>query len=211
MTLRLLGHIELPAQSIRPAGFDHRRCSSAHGSASMSPHTSNDGDRRYRLLRRDRYIESIFRASRPWLVRSCPSAAQSRVFDQSRRRTLSRCLRPGDERETPSRITVGVVKPNGVAFDPVRGISDCWQNVGGPFDPGFVFRIGPWYLGRPAERDRRDQGFRVAPRWAIYDAAARNVLRQYHVPGHGSSTIERGTGEPDQGSAKGRSRVAGGK
>src|SRR5882757_9584054 len=115
MALRLLGHVELPANRAQ-GGFDHADIHSPTDRLYVA-HTSNDAvdviD-----IEKDRYVESI-----PGLTAvagALVSEARGLVFTSNRGENTVSVFAPGAERDA-FKITVGV-KPNGLAFDPARGI-----------------------------------------------------------------------------------------
>src|SRR3954447_1179043 len=127
MTLRLLGHIELPANRSE-GGFDHADIHPPTDRLYVA-HTGNDA---IDVIdgARDRYIESIpgFTAVAGALV----SQARGLVFTSNRGENTVSMFAPGAERDA-CKIAVGV-KPNGLAFDPARGILIA-ANVGDPAIP----------------------------------------------------------------------------
>src|SRR3977135_1486319 len=127
MTLRLLCHIELPANRSE-GGFDH---------ADIHPPTdrlyvAQTGNEPIDVIEgaRDRYIESIpgFTAVAGALV----SEARGLVFTSNRGENTVSMFAPGAERDA-FKIAVGM-KPNGLAFESARGILIA-ANVGDPSIP----------------------------------------------------------------------------
>src|SRR6516165_6453420 len=115
MTLRLLGHIELPPHR-SSGGFDHADVHLPTDRIYVA-HTSNDSIDVIDCAR-DRYIESI-----PGLIGvagALVSEARGLVFTSNRGENTVSVFAPGDERNG-FKIAVGV-KPNGVAFDSGRGV-----------------------------------------------------------------------------------------
>ena len=112
---------------------------------------------------RDRFVESIpgFTAVAGALV----SEARGLVFTSNRGENTVSVFAPGAERES-FKIAVGV-KPNGLAFDPARGILIA-ANVGDPSIPDS-------YTVSIIDLARRERIAEVKvpgrTRWAIYDAA----------------------------------------
>jgi hypothetical protein len=127
MTLRLLGHIELPPNRSHD-GFDHADVHRGTDRLYVA-HTSNDAVDVIDTAR-DRYIESIsgFTGVAGILV----SEARGLVFTSNRGEDTVSVFAPGVEREG-FKIEVGV-KPNGLAFDAARGILIA-ANVGDPSIP----------------------------------------------------------------------------
>jgi hypothetical protein len=124
MTLRLLGHIELPPHRSN-GGFDHADVHSPTNRIYVA-HTANDSIDVIDCAE-DRYVESIsgFTAVAGALV----SEARGLVFATNRGENTVSVFTPGDERNA-FKIGVGV-KPNGVAFDADRGLLVV-ANVGDP-------------------------------------------------------------------------------
>ena len=200
MTLRLLGHIELPANRSQ-GGFDH---------ADMHPptdrlyvaHTSNDA---IDVIdgARDRYIESVsgFTAVAGTLV----SEARDLVFTSNRGENTVSVFTPGAERDA-FKIAVGV-KPNGLAFDPVRGTLIA-ANVGDPSIPD-SYSVSVVDIARRQRTAEIEVPGRT--RWAIYDGARQvffvnimspariiaidardptKISREYEVPAAGPHGLE---------------------
>jgi DNA-binding beta-propeller fold protein YncE len=115
MALRLLGHVELPANRSR-GGFDHADIHPPTDRLYVA-HTSNDSIDVIDCAR-DRYVESI-----PGLTAvagALVSEARGLVFTSNRGENTVSVFAPGAERDA---VKVGVgVKPNGLAFDATRGI-----------------------------------------------------------------------------------------
>jgi DNA-binding beta-propeller fold protein YncE len=127
MALRLLSHIELPPNRSK-GGFDHADVH--HGTDRLYvAHTCNDAVDVIDTAR-DRYVESIpgFTAVAGALV----SEPRGLVFTSNRGENTVSVFAPGAERES-FKIPAGV-KPNGLAFDPGRGILIA-ANVGDPSIP----------------------------------------------------------------------------
>ena len=124
MTLRLLGHIELPPHR-SSGGFDHADVYSPTDRIYVA-HTANDSIDMIDCAK-DRYVESFagFTAVAGALV----SEARGLVFATNRGENTVSVFTPGDERNA-FKIGVGV-KPNGVAFDADRGLLVV-ANVGDP-------------------------------------------------------------------------------
>ena len=158
MALRLLSHIELPPNH-SAGGFDHADVHAGTDRLYVA-HTSNDAVDVIDTAR-DRYIESIpgFAAVAGALV----SQARGLVFTSNRGENTVSVFAPGTERES-FKISVGV-KPNGLAFDPTRGILIA-ANVGDPTIPD-SYSVSVVDLARR----KRIAEVKVAgrTRWAIYD------------------------------------------
>ena len=160
MALRLLSHIELPSNRSE-GGFDHADVHQGTDRLYVA-HTSNDAVDVIDTVR-DRYIESIpdFTGVAGALV----SEARGLVFTSNRGENTVSVFAPGVERKT-LKIAVGV-KPNGLAFDPARGILIA-ANVGDP-------SISDSHTVSVVDIARRERIAEVKvpgrTRWAIYDAS----------------------------------------
>ena len=160
MRLRLLSHIELPPNRSE-GGFDHADVHQATDRLYVA-HTSNDAVDVIDTAQ-DRYIESIagFTAVAGALV----SEPRGLVFTSNRGENTVSVFAPGAEREC-FKIAVGV-KPNGLAFDPARGILIA-ANVGDPSIPhSYTVSI------IDVSRRERISEVRVPgrTRWTVYDEA----------------------------------------
>src|SRR5262245_32539415 len=124
MALRLLGDIELPAHRSN-GGFDHADIHSPTDRLYVA-HTSNDAIDVIDCAR-DRYLESI--SGLTAVAGALVSETRGLVFTSNRGENTVSVFAPGDERNA-FKIAVGV-KPNGLAFDPARGILIA-ANVGDP-------------------------------------------------------------------------------
>jgi DNA-binding beta-propeller fold protein YncE len=160
MTLRLLGHIELPPHRSN-GGFDHADVHSPTNRIYVA-HTANDSIDVIDCAE-DRYVESIsgFTAVAGALV----SEARGLVFTTNRGENTVSVFTPGDEWNT-FKIGVGV-KPNGVAFDSDRGLLVV-ANVGDP-------AISDSYTASIVDVARKERIAEIKvpgrTRWAIYDPA----------------------------------------
>lgn len=200
MVLRLLGHIELPANRAK-GGFDHADIHLPTDRLYVA-HTSNDAIDVIDSAR-DLYIESM-----PGLVAvagALVSEARGLVFTSNRGENTVSVFSPHAERDA-FKIVVGV-KPNGLAFDSARGILIV-ANVGDPSIPDS-------HSVSVVDLARRERIAEVKvpgrTRWAIYDAAgemffvniaspariiaidARNptkILKEYEVPAAGPHGLE---------------------
>jgi DNA-binding beta-propeller fold protein YncE len=158
MALSLLGHVELPPNR-SSGGFDHADIH--HGSDRLYvAHTCNDAVDVIDTAS-DRYIESIpgFTAVAGALV----SEARRLVFTSNRGENTVSVFAPGKEREG-FKVSVGM-KPNGLAFDPTRGILLA-ANVGDPSIPN-SHSVSIVDLARRERIAEVDVPGRT--RWAIYD------------------------------------------
>jgi len=200
MALRLLGHIELPANRAK-GGFDHADIHLPTDRLYVA-HTSNDAIDVIDSAR-DLYIESM-----PGLVAvagALVSEARGLVFTSNRGENTVSVFSPHAERDA-FKIVVGM-KPNGLAFDPARGILIV-ANLGDPSIPDS-------HSVSVVDLARRERIAEVKvpgrTRWAIYDAAgemffvniaspariiaidARNptkILKEYEVPAAGPHGLE---------------------
>jgi len=160
MALRLLGHIELPENRSK-GGFDHADIHAPTDRLYVA-HTSNDAIDVIDIAR-DRYVESI--PGLTGVAGALVSEALGLVFTSNRGEDTVSIFAPGAERDA---FKVGVgVKPNGLAFDHVRGILIA-ANVGDPAVPGS-------HTVSVVDIARRERIAEVKvpgrTRWTIYDAA----------------------------------------
>jgi len=160
MTLRLLGHIELPPHRSN-GGFDHADVHSPTDRIYVA-HTANDSIDVIDCAK-DRYVESIsgFTAVAGALV----SEAWGLVFATNRGENTVSVFTPGDEWNA-FKFGVGV-KPNGVAFDSDRGVLVV-ANVGDPV-------ISDSYTASVIDVGRKERIAEIKvpgrTRWAIYNPA----------------------------------------
>jgi DNA-binding beta-propeller fold protein YncE len=160
MTLRLLGHIELPPHR-SSGGFDHADVHSPTDRIYVA-HTANDSIDVIDCAK-DRYVESLpgFTAVAGALV----SEERGLVFATNRGENTVSLFMPGDERNA-FKIGVGV-KPNGVAFDSDRGLLVV-ANVGDP-------AISDSYTASVVDVGRKERIAEIKvpgrTRWAIYNPA----------------------------------------
>jgi DNA-binding beta-propeller fold protein YncE len=160
MSLRSLGHIELPAHRSN-GGFDHADVHSPTDRIYVA-HTANDSIDVIDCAQ-DRYIESI-----PGLTAvagTLVSEPRDLIFTTNRGENTVSVFAPGDERNA-FKIGVGI-RPNGVAFDPKRGLLVV-ANVGDP-------AISNSYTASVVDIGRKERVTEVKvpgrTRWAIYDPA----------------------------------------
>jgi len=158
MTLRLLGHIELPPNRSQ-GGFDHADVHQGTDRLYVA-HTSNDAVDVIDIAR-DRYIESI--SGLTAVAGALVSEPCGLVFTSNRGENTVSVFAPGREHES-FKISVGV-KPNGLAFDSARGILIA-ANVGDPSIPDS-------HTVSIIDLARRERIAEVKvpgrTRWAIYD------------------------------------------
>jgi DNA-binding beta-propeller fold protein YncE len=160
MALRLLGHIELPAHR-SSGGFDHADIHAPTDRLYVA-HTGNDAVDVIDIAG-DKYVESMpgFTAVAGALV----SEVCGLVFTSNRGEDTVSVFAPGAEREA-YKVGVGV-KPNGLAFDPARGILIA-ANIGDA-------SITDSHTVSVVDIARRERIAEVKvpgrTRWTIYDAA----------------------------------------
>jgi len=160
MTLRLIGHIELPAHRSK-GGFDHADIYSPTDRLYVA-HTSNDSIDVIDCAG-DQYLETVNGLT--GVAGALVSEAHGLVFTSNRGEDTVSVFSPGAERAA-FKVPVGV-KPNGLAFDPVRGMLIA-ANVGDPSIPESC-TVSVVDVGR---RERVAE-IKVPgrTRWAVYDAA----------------------------------------
>jgi DNA-binding beta-propeller fold protein YncE len=159
MSLQLVGYVDLPPHKGK-GGFDHADVHAASDRLYVA-HTSNDALDVIDCAR-DRYIESV-----PGLTAvagALVSEARGLVFTSNRGENTVSMFTPGAERDAV-KIPVGV-KPNGLAFDPTRGILIA-ANVGDPAIAAGSFTLSVIDV----ERKERIAEIQVPgrTRWAVYD------------------------------------------
>jgi len=171
MTLRSLGYIELPAHQSN-GGFDHADVHSPTDRIYVA-HTANDSidviDRA-----QDRYLESI-----PGLTAvagALVSEARGLIFTTNRGENTVSVFTPGDEGNA-FKIGVGI-RPNGVAFDPKRGLLVV-ANVGDPAIPDS-------YTASVVDLGRKERVSEIKvpgrTRWAIYDPTTETFFINIAAP-----------------------------
>jgi DNA-binding beta-propeller fold protein YncE len=157
MTLRLLGHIELPAHRSN-GGFDHADIHSPTDRIYVA-HTANDSIDVIDCAQ-DRYVESI--SGFPAVAGALVSQARGLVFTTNRGENTVSVFAPGEEGKA-FKIGVGV-KPNGIAFDERRGLLVV-ANVGDP-------AISGSYTALIVDLGRKERIAEIKvpgrTRWAIY-------------------------------------------
>jgi DNA-binding beta-propeller fold protein YncE len=160
--LRRLEDIELPAHRGK-GGFDHAAIHGGRGLLYVA-HTANDAvdviD-----TREGRYLRSV--SGLEGVAGALVDENQDLVFTSNRGENTVAIFSPESE-ETPVKIAVGI-RPNGLAYDPGRGVLLC-ANVG---DPGIA---GPPSVTLVDARERRVIGSLPMPgrtRWAIFDPEQR--------------------------------------
>jgi hypothetical protein len=195
MTLRFLGHIDLPPHR-SGGGFDHADVHSPTDRIYVA-HTANDSVDVIDCAQ-DRYIESI-----PGLTAvagALVSEPRDLIFTTNRGENTVSVFAPGDERNA-FKIGVGI-RPNGVAFDPKRGLLVV-ANVGDP-------AISNSYTASVVDIGRKERVTEVKvpgrTRWAIYDPATETFFiniaspaRIVAIDARGPSKISREYGVPAEG------------
>ena len=159
MALRLVGHIELPANQSK-GGFDHADIHLPTERLYVA-HTSNDALDVIDSAQ-DRYIESM--PGLAGVAGALVSEARGLVFTSNRGENTVSVFAPNAERDA-FKVAVGV-KPNGLAFDPARGTLIA-ANVGDP-------AIADSYSVSVVDLARRQRIAEIKvpgrTRWAVYDA-----------------------------------------
>jgi DNA-binding beta-propeller fold protein YncE len=160
MTLRLVGHVELPAHRSN-GGFDHADIHAPTDRLYVA-HTANDSIDVIDCAQ-DRYVESI--SGLPAVAGALVSQKRGLVFTTNRGENTVSLFKPGDE-QNGFKIGVGI-KPNGVAFDDRRGLLVV-ANVGDPV-------IADSYTASIVDVGRRERIAEIKvpgrTRWAVYHPA----------------------------------------
>lgn len=159
MPLRLLRYVDLPAHRAA-GGFDHADVHATTGRLYVA-HTANDTLDIIDCAT-DRYVDSV-----PGLTAvagALTSDVHNLVFTSNRGENTVSMFAPGAEQEA-IKFAVGV-RPNGLAFDPSRGILIA-ANVGDP-------RIADSYTVSVIDIARRERIAEIPvpgrTRWSVYDA-----------------------------------------
>ena len=158
MPLHLEGYVDLPANNAK-GGFDHADIHAASDRLYVA-HTSNDALDVIDCAR-NRYVESVPGLSA--VAGALVSEARGLVFTSNRGDNTISMFAPGAERDAV-RIKVGM-KPNGLAFDPARGILIA-ANIGDPSIAG-SFTISVVDVGRKERIAEVPMPGRT--RWTVYD------------------------------------------
>lgn len=159
MPLLLRGHIDLPPNR-STGGFDH---ADIHGPTDRLyvAHTANDSIDIIDCAR-DKYVESLGKLT--GVAGALVSESSGLVFTSNRGENTVAVFAPGNEGDA-FKISAGV-KPNGLAFDPVRNTLIA-ANVGDPMVPGSC-TVSVIDIGR---RERLvDIPVPGRTRWTVYDA-----------------------------------------
>jgi DNA-binding beta-propeller fold protein YncE len=172
MALRLLGHIDLPPNQAK-GGFDHADIHLPTGRLYVA-HTANDAvdviD-----TNRDEYIASIHGLT--GVAGVLVSEERGLVFTSNRGENTVSVFAPGRE-DRAFKVQVGE-RPNGLAFDHVRGTLIA-ANVGDPSIPG-SYTVSVVDVGRRERTAENSVPGRT--RWAVYDAARETFFVNMASPG----------------------------
>ncbi len=159
MGLQHIGYIELPPHA-NPGGFDHAAIHRRTGRLYVA-HTANDAiDIIDGAI--GRYVGSIL--TLPGVAGVLTSDEHDLVFTSNRGENTVGIFSPDDEK-TVAKVPVGT-RPNGLAFDPVRGLLLA-ANVGDPATPGS-------FTASVVDVEKKTMIASVPvsgrTRWAVYDA-----------------------------------------
>ena len=159
MSLRLLGHIELP-ENLKPGGFDHAAVHCGSGRLYVA-HTANDSLDVIDCVE-DRYLHSI--ENLMGVAGALVSDEHNLAFTSNRGENTVGIFAPDNQ---PSLAKVGVgIRPNGLAYDPARGLL-LVANVGDPKVPN------SFTLSIVNVKDQRMTASVRVPgrtRWPVFDA-----------------------------------------
>jgi len=158
MSLRLLGHIELPAHA-KEGGFDHGAVHHASSRLYVA-HTSND-DVDVVDSASDCFLRSI--RGLKGVAGVLVSEERNSLFTANRGEGTVSIFAAGTEEEIV-RVSVGI-RPNGLAFDPARGLL-LVANVGDP-DVASSSTVSIVDVGQ--EEVTETVMLPGRPRWAVYD------------------------------------------
>ena len=200
MAMKKLGYIDLPEHR-GAGGFDHADVHAPTDRLYVA-HTSNDALDVIDCAQ-DRYLESV--PGLKSVAGALVSETRGLVFTSNRGENTVSVLAPRAERDA-FKIAVGV-KPNGLAFDPVRGLLVA-ANLGDPSLPDS-------HTVSVVDLARRERIAEVKvpgrTRWAIYDPAREmffvnisspalivafdacdpgRISKQYEVPGTGPHGLD---------------------
>ena len=159
MSLRLLGHIELP-ENLKPGGFDHAAVHCGSGRLYVA-HTANDALDVIDCVE-DRYLHSI--ENLMGVAGALVSDEQNLAFTANRGENTVGIFAPDNE---PSLAKVGVgIRPNGLAYDPARDLL-LVANVGDPKIPNsFTLSI----VNVKEQRMTANVHVPGRTRWPVFDA-----------------------------------------
>jgi DNA-binding beta-propeller fold protein YncE len=161
MSLRLLGHIELPT-NLKPGGFDHAALHCASSRLYVA-HTGNDALDVIDCVQ-DRYLHSIENLTG---VAGALVCEEENLVFTSNRGENSVGIFASDNEASLAKVGVGI-RPNGLAYDPGRGLLLA-ANVGDPeISDSFTLSI-------VNVKERRMMASVRVPgrtRWTVFDAGA---------------------------------------
>lgn len=163
MTLKLIGHVDLPPHTGK-GGFDHAAVHTASGHVYVA-HTANDAVDVFDPVHR-RYLYSI--PDLPGVAGALVSDESQLILSSNRAANTIGLFGPGSN-PSVRRIDVGV-KPNGLAYDPGRRIVLA-ANVGDPAIAG-SHTLSMVQLGSGASTGdavRTEIPVRGRTRWAVFD------------------------------------------
>src|SRR5258707_4858900 len=161
MSLELLGHIELPG-NLKPSGFDHAALHCGSGRLYVA-HLANDALDVIDCVE-DRYLHSI--PNLTGVAGALVSDQQNLVFTSNRGENTVGIFALDNEAGL-AKIGVGI-RPNGLAYDPIRGLL-LTANVGDPkVSDSFTLSIVN------VKEQRMTASVRVPgrTRWTVFDAQA---------------------------------------
>jgi DNA-binding beta-propeller fold protein YncE len=156
MTLRLIGHVELPEHKGK-GGFDHAAVHAASGHVYVA-HTANDA---VDVFDAQKYLFSIPNLS--GVAGALVSDEGGLIISSNRTANTIGVFAPGSN-PTVRRIDVGL-RPNGLAYDPRRQIVLA-ANVGDPEVPG-SHTLSMIDLAHDARRS--EIAVRGRTRWTVFD------------------------------------------
>jgi DNA-binding beta-propeller fold protein YncE len=171
MSLQLLGHIALP-EHLRPGGFDHAAIHRASGRLYVA-HPANDALDVIDCVK-DRFSHSI--PNLRGVAGALVSDEQNLVFTSNRKENTVGIFAPDNEAGL-EKVGVGI-RPNGLAYDPRRGLLLA-ANVG---DPGIP---DSFTLSIVSVKERRMVASVRVPgrtRWPVYDARAESFYANIAAP-----------------------------
>ena len=162
MGLTHSGYVELP-EHIGQGGFDHAAIHRPRGQLYVA-HTANDAVEVVEI-RTGRYVRSI--PGLKGVAGSLVDEGKDLVFTSNRGEDTVGIFNP-DDVGALTRIRVGV-RPNGLAYDPNRGVLLC-ANVGNPDVPG-SFTVS--LVDVPARKLLTSVPVPGRTRWAVFDPQQR--------------------------------------
>src|SRR6266446_9645876 len=161
MSLQRLDNIDLP-ENVKSGGFDHAAVHCASGRLYVA-HTANDALDVIDCVE-DRYLHSI--QNLMGVAGALVSDEQNLVFTSNRGENTVGIFAPDNEAGL-AKIGVGI-RPNGLAYDPARGLLLA-ANVGDPEIPdSFTLSI----VNVEEQRMRTSVRVPGRTRWTVFDAQA---------------------------------------